>query len=292
MLNGAIFTVLTGTIWTLLAVVYSNAASKLKQISGFMLFYSIVFAALIWIFQTPDAASANEIGKVAMGMVPSALLGHAGFFALFLAMKRGSHAVAWTFTQTAMVMPFLGSWLLFGNKVTILNCTGLFLIVCALAGLGVSKNSAASVEKNKSYMAVVFSLIAMLLTGISQFCSLLPNELEASEAALTWRLPISTSTGILVWGTVALINRAKINWQIVKSGSVYGLVVAAGQVTLYISIDYLKPVNMVAIVYPTAVSMCIVLFAVYCAIFRKEKLSKLAAASLLLILSGVVLLLC
>ena len=292
MLNGAIFTIVTGIIWTLLAVVYSNAASKLKQISGFMLFYSVIFAALIWIFQTPQAATANEIGKVAMGMVPSALLGHAGFFALFLAMKRGSHAVAWTFTQTAMVMPFLGSWLLFGNEVTILNCTGLFLIVCALAGLGVSKNGDASAEKNRSYMAVVFSLIAMLLTGISQFCSLLPTESGVSEAALTWRLPISTSTGILVWGTVALINRAKINWQIVKSGSVYGLIVAAGQVTLYISIDYLEPVNMVAIVYPTAVSMCIVLFAVYCAIFRKEKLSKLAAASLLLILGGVVLLLC
>ena len=292
MLSGSIFTFTTGIIWTLLAVVYSNAASKQKQIFGFMFFYSIVFAALIWIFQTPQTVSSGEIGKVALGMVPSALLGHAGFFALFLAMKRGSQAVAWTFTQTAMVMPFLGSWLLFGDQVSYLNLTGLIFIVGALVGLGISKNGNAATETGKSHMAIVFSLIAMLLTGISQFCSLLPSELGVSEAALTWRLPISTTAGIIVWGIAALITKAKIDGQTIKSGTIYGLIVASGQVTLYISIDKLNPVNMAAIVYPIAVSMCIVLFAVYCAIFRKEKLSKLAAASLLLILCGVALLLC
>ena len=290
MLNGSILTIATGVIWTLVAVIYSAVAGKQKNFTGFMFFYSVVFAVLIWLFQPPQTASVAEISKVAYCIVPSALLGQLGFFALYLAMKKGSHAVAWTFTQSAMVMPFLGSWIFFDSQVKWFNFAGLLLIVLALCGLGKSKKDKSADEHKKFLSALIFSLTALLLTGLSQFSSLLPGELGMSQEALSWRLPINTVAGVVIWGTGALIVKAKTDRQIIKYGTVYGLVVAAGQVVLYMAIDALTPIEMVAIVYPAALSICIILFAVYCAIFRKEKLSKPVIASLVLLLSGVILL--
>ena len=290
MLNGSIFTIATGVIWTLVAVIYSAVAGKQKHFTSFMFFYSAIFALLICIFQTPQNASAAEICKVAYPIVPAALLGHLGFFALYLAMKKGSHAVAWTFTQSAMVMPFLGSWLFFNSQVKWVNFAGLALVILALCGLGASKKDKSAEENKNSSLALIFSMIALLLTGLSQFCSLLPGELGSTEEALSWRLPIYSVAGVILWGAAALIMKAKIDRQVIKYGTVYGLVVAAGQVALYMAIDALASVDMVAIVYPAALSICIILFAVYCAIFRKEKLSKTAVSSLLLLLCGVILL--
>ena len=290
MLNGSILTIATGVIWTLVAVIYSAVAGKQKNFTGFMFFYCVIFAAFIWIFQTPQMTTAAEISKVAYCIVPSALLGQLGFFALFLAMKRGSHAVAWTFTQSAMVLPFLGSWIFFDSQVKWLNFAGLTLIILALCGLGASKKDKSAEENKNSSLALIFSMIALLLTGLSQFCSLLPGELGSTEEALSWRLPIYSVAGVILWGAAALIMKAKIDRQVIKYGTVYGFVVAAGQVALYMSIDALTPINMIAIVYPAALSICIILFAVYCAIFRNEKLSKPVIASLVLLLSGVILL--
>ena len=290
MLNGSIFTIITGIIWTLLAIVYSSIAAKNKTISGIMFVYSLVFAAAIWIFQFPQNAPATEIGKVALCVIPSALLGQLGFFALYLAMKKGSHAVAWTFTQSAMVIPFLACWFLFDNKVKWFNVTGLFLIMIALCGQGMSKKSESTAEKKNSAAVLFFSILALITVGIGQFASLIPGELNMNEAALSWRLPLMTVVGIIIWGGAVVITRAKLNWQGIKKGGNYGIAAAAGQVTLYIAIDQLTPVNMVAIVYPAALSICIILFAIYCAIFRKEKISLLAGISLFLLLAGVTLL--
>ena len=290
MLNGSIFTIITGMIWTLLAIVYSSIVGKNKSISGIMFVYSLVFAAVIWIFQCPQMVPSAEIIKVSGCVVPAALLGQFGFFSLYQAMKRGSHAIAWTFTQSAMVIPFLASWFFFDNQVKWFNFAGLFLIVLALCGQGMSKKGESAAEKKNAAAVLFFSLLALISTGISQFGALLPGELKMSEAALSWRLPLTTAVCVVVWGIATLVTRSKLNWLIIKPGIVYGVVTTAGQVTLYIAIDYLTPVNMVAIVYPAALSICIILFAVYCAIFRKEKISLLAGSSLLLLLIGVTLL--
>jgi uncharacterized membrane protein len=248
MLSGAIFTIATGVIWTLVAIIYSSIAGKQKSIAGFMFLYTVIFTTLIWIFRTPQAAPAKEICQVAWCMLPSALLGQLGFFILFLAMKKGSHAVAWTFTQSAMVIPFLGSWLFFDNLVKWFNFAGLLLIIVALIGLGISKNKPNAIENKSSHLALILSLIALLVSGISQFCSLIPGEMGISTEALSWRLPINTIVGVSVWGIAALIKLAKMDWQTVKYSSIYGLVVAVGQVTLYMAIDALTPLNMMAII--------------------------------------------
>ena len=115
--NGISFTIVTGIIWTMLAVIYSGVASKQKSIVSFMFFSTVFFALLIWIFRFPREISSAELGRVALAMIPAGLCGIAGFQMLFWAMRKGSHAVAWTFTQSAMVLPFLGGWLIFHQAV-------------------------------------------------------------------------------------------------------------------------------------------------------------------------------
>ncbi len=290
MLNGILFVIITGVIWTLLAAIYSAVAVRQKSLSGFMFCYALVFAALIWGFCTPVAAPVGEVMIVLLCMLPTALLGQAGFLALFMAMKNGSHALAWTFTQSAMVMPFLASWIFLNNNIKWFNFAGLLLIIAALCGMAVSKRSRDPGENKGKIRALIFSITALLLTGISQFTSLLPGEFGVGGAALSWRLPINTLLGVITWGIAALVLHGKIDRKGIKYSVVYGIVVAAGQITLYCSIDALEPLAMAGIVYPGAVSICIALFAVYCAIFRKEHLSRLTVASLCVLLGAVALL--
>ncbi|MBE6359613.1 MAG: hypothetical protein E7057_10270 [Lentisphaerae bacterium] len=286
--NGISFTIVTGIIWTMLAVIYSGVASKQKSITGFMFLYSAFFTVLIWIFQFPQAVSLKEFSCIALAMVPSALAGLAGFQLLYQAMRHGSHAVAWTFTQSAMIWPCLGGWLIFHQPVRYLNLAGLLLIIAALCCLGISQNKDA--EKKNSLLAIMLCIAAMIMQGISQFCTLFPGEWQMSKAALSWRLPVLALTGFIAWAIAAAIIRPALGKAVIKSSTIYSLVVAAGQITLFIAIDALTPVNMTGIVYPAAISICIILFALYCAVFRKEKLSIPAISGLTLLLAGVILL--
>lgn len=286
--GGIAFTILTGVIWTVLGAVYSGVASKQKSIVSFMFFSTVFFALLIWIFRFPREISSAELGRVALAMIPAGLCGIAGFQMLFWAMRKGSHAVAWTFTQSAMVLPFLGGWLIFHQAVKWFNFSGLLLIISALCALGISQNKRA--ERKNSLAALCLCVGAMFIQGMSQFCTLLPGEWGMSEAALSWRLPLLALNSLAVWTGAFLALRPGFDKETFKMSGLYSFVTAAGQVTLYFAIDALTPAGMTGIVYPAAISICIMLFALYCALFRKEKITSLACCGLLQLLGGVILL--
>ena len=286
--SGIAFTILTGVIWTVLGAVYSRVAGKQKSIVSFMFFSTVFFALLIWIFRFPQRISGDELGRVALAMIPAGLCGIAGFQMLYWAMRKGSHAVAWTFTQSAMVWPFLGGWLIFHQTVRWFNIGGLLLIIAALCLLGISQRKDG--EKKNSPAAILLCIGAMVIQGVSQFCTLLPGEWGMSAAALSWRLPLLALNSLAVWTFAFILFRPGFDKDTLRMGGIYSCVTAAGQVTLYIAIDALTPAGMTGIVYPAAISICIMLFALYCAVFRKEKISIPVCCALVQLLLGVMLL--
>ena len=287
--DAIIFTAATGILWMLVGVGYSRAAEQTKNLPGFLFCYSVFFSLFIFIFQTPElSGNAISLLPVAIPMILSSFFAQTGFLALYMAMRNISHSVAWTFTQSAMAIPFLGAWLLFSNPVKTVNWIGFVLLTAALVVLGRSTQPSSGGKSVKS--GIIWSITALLLTGISQLLTLVPNEMELSPAVMSWRLPFFSLAGALFYLIAIIVKRTGFSRREVKWGIIYGTIVSCGQITLYKAIDACGKLDLSNAVYPAAISLCIVLFTVYCNIFRREKLSLTTAATLLTMVTAVVML--
>lgn len=287
MASGVIFIAVTGLLWMLVGVIYSKVNEKAVNFPAFMFFYSLLFFAIIHLWQPPPVVSVEKLAPIAVCMLPSALLGQGGFMMLYLAMKKTSHAVAWTFAQSAMIIPFLGGWLLLGNQVNWINLSGMILLLAALLLLGKGQNKLP--ENNRtSYQGLILCIISLLLTGVSQFLTLLAGEFCYNEAnLLAWRLPLVTWPGIFSWGAVWLIERRNATWKTLCWALLYAAVVSIGQIFLYMALDRMQMLKLSNIVYPAAISICIVLFVVFCRIFRHEVFNLLSASGVILIVLAI-----
>ena len=289
MFIGFLLLAVTGLIWTAVGIIFSKATQDNRDFTGFLLVSSAISAIAIWITRTPVAAPPVEIWKTAAAIVPGAVLSLLGFWTLFVAMRKGSHALAWIFTQSAMIIPFVGGWMFFGNKAEWLNWSGMLLIAAALVLVGRSKCGSDTNALAKSD-GLKWSLIAMVLVGVSQLLTLLPGEIGIGAEALTWRLPLQTVPALVVWGVVACFKKQFPLKVSIKQGIIYGLVVISGQVTLYMSIDQLGKYNLANIVYPVAINICIVLFTLFCAVWRKERITVWSSIGVSLLVCGTALL--
>ena len=275
----------TGIVWTLVGILYSRASQR--DGGGFVPFmaaYSLVFVVTAWTIGHPTPAATREIALTGACALAAALFGQGGFLALYFAMRRGGHGVAWALAQSALAVPFLCGVLFFGNHPGTWPCCGLAIMLGAMALIGIGSADANAV-KSRIYLMLAFG--AMLLNGVSQALTLVPGHLGLSAEALTWRVPFYSLAG-LGWWVALFVRREKfrLSWL----GVLYGIVVAAGQFLFYQASDCLERHNATALAYPIAVGTCILMMRLYSRLARKECFSRLEAVGLALLLAGIALL--
>ena len=320
MLIGVGITFLIGIVWMFVGIIYSNATKDKKEFNLFMITCSIVYAAiavglpyLMSFGAVQEFISLKympvkplclvpliEFIRLAVIMLGVSLFSNVGFFLLAVAMRMGSHSVAWGIMQSAIVLPFLTGWLFFKDNVNWINLIGMILIVAALAFMVYGKrlNTATQdVAQNKNKEFLIFLFFAFFCTGISQICALLPNKITVffpeatpfSEEVLAWRIPIVSLSGLLIWLAIALNAKTKISFSQLKNASSYAIVVFVGQVLLYLAIDWLSSYNLSGVVYPLAMGSCIVFFSVFCLVWRKEKNTLSEIIGLVILILGLLL---
>lgn len=320
MTTGIALTFLIGIIWMLVGIIYSKATRDKNEFNLFMITYLIIYAILafllpqLFVFEGMQniiplkympvkplsVVPLSEIARLLVLMAPVSIFGFFGFFLLSIAMRKGSHSVAWGIMQSAIILPFLAGWLIFRDNVNAINLSGMFLIVVALGFMVRGKQlnnhgSTADVVKNDNKVFLFWTFMAFLGTGISQIFSLLPNKVTVicpdsaafSEAVLAWRIPLMSLCGLCIWTVMGLICKVKFSLSQVKSGFSYAVVVFAGQTLLYVAIDCLSEYNLSGIVYPIAVGCCVVFFALFCIIYKHEKLHYLEKIGLGILSLGI-----
>lgn len=285
MILGIAFAVLTGVIWTLVGVIYSHTAGEKDGFSSFMMSYFLVYVAIAWIFRTPQAAPTAEVLRIALVILPASIFGQLGFLALYRAMRTGPHGIAWSISQAAMVLPFLAGWLGFGNPVRVWQPLGMLLVLGSLPLLGKKKRAAGCAPQPRREF-LLWTGAAFVLIGLGQVFTLLPNELGGlSSAALSWRVPLN-SLGGLWWGAYIVFKGEKIHLSRLRLGLIYGVVVALGQIALYVAIDNMSAAQASEMVYPLAIGCCIVFFYGYCRVVRKEPSAPADLAGLAMLVPG------
>ena len=284
MFSGLMLCLATGVVWTLVGILYSRASQRDGgSFVPFMASYSLVFAVTAWTAGCPVAAPAREVLLTGGCALSAAFFGQFGFLALYLAMRRGGHGVAWSLAQSSLVVPFLGGVVFFGNRPGVWPYIGLAVMLGAIALIGAGS---AGTDRAKSRFYLLLALGAMLLNGVSQTMTLIPGHLGLSLEALTWRVPLYSLAG-LGWWVVLLARREKYRFSWL--GVVYGIVVAGGQFLLYRAADCLERWNASGLAYPIAVGTCIFLMRLYSRIARAERFNRLEAIGLTLLLFGIAL---
>ena len=305
MIFALLLTLIIGIVWMFVGIIYSNATRDENEFDLFMI-TNLIFYALI-AFGMPFLAEfkaiqefipieympvkplkmipCGDLIRLSILMFPVAFFSIAGFFLLAAAMRKGSHSVAWGIMQSAIVMPFLTGWLLFGDNVNLISIGGMVLIIISLVFMVKGKQLSGEEENinelAKDHKAFLFwSFAAFLGTGLGQVGTLLPNKITLfcpestpfNEDVLAWRIPLISLFWLILWCFVLIKDRCHFSLKQLKNGLLYAIVTFVGEALLFVAIDMLSKDNLSGIVYPLAVGFCIVFFSLFCMLIKHERL--------------------
>jgi multidrug transporter EmrE-like cation transporter len=138
-------------------IIYSNATQDKNDFNFFMLtnfvFYAIISFGMPFLLeievireilsthikyipvQPLNLIPFADFIKISILMFFVAFFSIAGFLLLAIAMRKGSHSIAWGIMQSAIIMPFLAGWLIFGDKVNLISIVGMILVIISLSAL-------------------------------------------------------------------------------------------------------------------------------------------------------------
>lgn len=290
MTTAVLLMLLTGLVWAAVGVLFGAAPSERDRLYSFFAIGNLVFCAFALTMRPPSAAPVPEVLRMSALIVPSAVMEVVAFLLLKRAMERGSQGVAWCVAQSAMVIPFLGLVAFLRNPSSAAQWAGLGLVLAGLALLGREKPSGNSAATGNAY--ILFALAAFALLGIGQFLRLVPGYAGFSPEAMTWRLPLHSLAAALYWIAVCSAKHLRSVRTVWRSAVPYGIVVALGEACFYLAADAADKLLLTSLVMPVSLGACILLFTLYCRIFRGERLSPVGWTAVALDIIGIALLSC
>lgn len=290
MTTAVLLMLLTGLVWAAVGVLFGAAPSERDRLYSFFAIGNLVFCAFALATRPPSAAPAPEILRMSALIVPSAVMEVVAFLLLKRAMERGSQGVAWCVAQSAMVIPFLGLVAFLRNPSSAAQWAGLGLVLAGMALLGREKPNGSSAATGSAY--ILLALAAFALLGIGQFLRLVPGYAGFSPEAMSWRLPLHSLAAALYWAAVCSAKHLRSVRTVWRSAVPYGIVVALGEACFYLAADAADKLLLTSIVMPVSLGACILLFTLYCRIFRGERLSPVGWTAVALDIIGIALLSC
>ena len=132
MSSAILLMLLTGVLWALVGVLFGAAPAEKDRLWSFFALNGILFTAFVWLTQAPAAAPPREVFRLAALIVPSAVAEVFAFLLLKLAMERGPQGIAWSVSQSAMALAFLGSVAFLGTPASAAQWLGLALALASL----------------------------------------------------------------------------------------------------------------------------------------------------------------
>lgn len=290
MVNAVLLMLLTGLAWAVVGVLFGAAPSERNRLYSFFALNNIVFCVCSLVIRPPSAAPITEILRLSALIVPSALTEMVAFLLLKRAMERGSQGIAWCVSQSSMVVPFLCMVAFMGNPSSAAQWAGLALVLTGLVLLGRDKPSNGQASNDAVYFRLV--LAAFALIGIGQYLRLIPGYAHFSAETMTWRLPLQSMTSAFYWVVVCSSKRTWCLGSVWRHAVPYGIVAAFSDIAFYIATDAADRLLLTAIMMPVTIGSCIMLFTLYCRIFRGERLSPGGWLAVVLDIVGIALLSC
>ncbi len=301
-MQGFIITLITGLIWGGVGIVFSRVVKRNIGFSSFMLLASgliLIFSLFIipdyGAIMSGDASS--RIFELLLVMLAVSVTANIGFLKMRGAMQCGHHGFAWAIAQSAMVLPFIFALFFWKEKAEIPRVAGIILILTSFIFLSLKEirspgktDNLKSTGPGSGLRWIVFSISAFVLIGISQIFSILPSHWDNWSDRGALRVPLYSGFTFIFWTAYAFMKGEKISLKgTCLYSSVYALLVLAGQITLYKSLDVMAAAKISSIVYPLAVGTCIMTVVAYSAFKLREDFGISGIVGIFMSLLGIIL---
>ena len=303
MLQGLLFTLTTGLLWAAIGVAYSVMAQRRMGFFAVMGPSFVVTTALAWgvlpNYRLLANGGVDRLSALAAIMAGAGAITVVGMACMQEAMRRGHHAASWAVGQSALVAPYLVGVLLFSEPLVWNKALGVLLILGSLVAFGwARKGERDEKERSQSSDAASrgglgwFMLVihALLLLSVSQSLTTLPSHWAGWTDAAGLRVPLFFSGLGAAYLAAGLIVRKLPGKEELLVAAALVVLALPSHFCLYRAMDCLKPLQMVGAVYPLAVGICILGFALYSLLLLKEKTTAFHVLGLCVGLAGIVLL--
>ncbi len=278
MLPGLTLIIVTGLLWGAVGIVHSRVARGRLSFTGYGAMSSAVaagVAAAFYVRWTPLLdGTATRTGPLVAVMCAAMGLNVGGFLLVQRAMRRGHQAGTWTVAQSAMVFPFLAGVVVWGDLLSPARVAGFVAILVGVAAIG--RGRAAVLDGRPAGQGGRWfgpALLAFGLLGGQQVLTHVPSRWAGWTDAANLRATIMFVAGAGAYGALTVWRR---DWPGRREAllAVVGATLAlSGQGCLFAGMDRLSAVGLGAVVYPTAIGVCILTFALYSHLVLREPAS-------------------
>lgn len=282
----------TAVLWVAVGAVVSSSAKK-----GLNLAFIQGMTGVLLILPAIPAFFLGDISisKAALIALPAAgVLNYAVFFLMQKAMAAGPSGLTWAMVQSSFVMPFLMGTIFFREPCSLFRGIGIAVLISSMFLMGLSGKKGDSGQGEKRVW-LLFTFGSYLTAGLCQCCCTLPSyfvtEQSAGIANMLCRVGVNFTGAVLAFLFQGLCNHKDFSgkgcWQ---GTAVFAASTLAATCCLFVGLDRMTAAGAGAVGYPVVMGLNITAFLIYTSFRLKERLSLASLLSVLLCLSGIVLL--
>ncbi len=293
MISGILLAILIGFFWSLVGIYYKLVGKWNLNIfdQGIIGLCFSIPLTLIFFMKTPELCS----GAIPLPgpsywlyMIGAALLNSLGGVLLQKSMYYGKSGVTWAIAQSALIVPFVGITLIFGEPWNLIKVGGTVAVVLGMAALSF-KPSSPDEKIPRPMLGLLLAIVAFFVIGLAQGMTSASSFLDYDDKG-NFRAFLTVIGGIFVsFGGKLATRDFKINvtlrgvllvaWLSSQTAMVYFL--------QFIVMDKLASVGMNGIFYPLACGTCIAGYSIYSVTIFKEKINAFVLIGTALIIGGI-----
>lgn len=294
MIEGIFITIGVGILWILIVIIMSRVASTGIFIFAFFGIASGLTALVAWVlivdWQALLAGTAARLPELVLWISLTGALNAAAQALVVGTMRRGHMGMTWAVSQTAIIIPFVGSVLIWRETPGLTGWCGVGCILAAIAVLAREHGSANDPSRDRLWLPL--ALLTFLTLGLAQLLLGVPSHWTNCPDSARLRIPILLSTGTVVHVLIIFIKRIHVDIRILPlclAWTALGLVSLIG---LFKCFDIMAQFGLAGIVYPLAVGTSIVGFSIYSHIRLREMYTRTTMAGLSVAIIGIILIAC
>lgn len=290
MSEGLALNILVGFLWACVGMVMTGVASSGGSIFAFYGLGCTLVAAIGWVALVDWSVMQDGVPRMAelffwigLGGAVNAL----GQTLMISTMRRGHKAITWGIGQSAMLIPFLASVVIWRESPGTFGWSGMGLLLAALVVMARGRRRDAGEAIDPRWLLMALSTLVLL--GSAQALFSVPSHWAGWTDAARLRTPVSLSAAATVHILVMIGTRQTLERRTMKLSVLWTALALAAYVILFRCLDLMSAVGLSGVVFPIGIGTCVVVFACYSRFRLKEEFGLSDIAGIALALAGMTL---
>ncbi|MFH1073564.1 MAG: EamA family transporter [Candidatus Firestonebacteria bacterium] len=294
MIKGLIFTLITGFLWAIIAVVFDFVAKKKVKLYPFYAcslgigtLISLLFVKWNVLFQ----GKIDRWGELVLVLSFCGIVNSLAMLLMIVAMRSGHSSLVWTITQSAIVIQFIFATIFWGENINVCQILGLLAVLITFIMIAAGKKDG-SADKGRDFKGkqLLIVLASFILIGAGQILYITPSHWANWSDAAELRVSTLYLSSLIFMTIVVIYLKQKIDKTAVWLGIIFAVAGALGARFLLIGVDSFALYKISKSACPIATAGSIVLFSFYSYFFLKEPFNLKKSLSIVFGILGILLL--